>query len=90
MAVIYRVTMDVEHVSLILGKGQLGEFATQRVVDNMEDFEEDLSIRYEPKQVKAIEKLVRDISTGKTVTNVSQAKLLLNVLGYKVIDIKVY
>ena len=90
MAVIYRVTMDIEQVNLILGKGQLGEFATQRVADNMEAFEEDLSVHYEPKQVKAIKKLVRDISTGKTVTNVSQAKLLLNVLGYKVIDIKVY
>ena len=90
MAVIYRVTMDVEHVNLILGKGQLGEFATQRVADNMEDFEEDLSIYYEPKQVKAIKKLVREIKEGETVTNVSQAKLLLNVLGYKVIDIKVY
>ena len=90
MTVIYKVTMDVEHVNLILGKGQLGEFATQRVADNMEDFEEDLSMHYEPKQVKAIEKLVRGISTGKTVTDVSQAKLLLNVLGYKVIDIKVY
>ena len=90
MTVIYKVTMDVEHVSLILGRGQLGEFATQRVADNMEDFEEDLSRYYEPKQVKVIKKLVRDISIGETVTNVSQAKLLLNVLGYKVIDIKVY
>lgn len=90
MTIIYRVTMDVEQVNLILGKGQLGEFATQRVADNMEDFEEDLSIHYEPKHVRTIKKLVRDISTGKTVTNISQAKLLLNVLGYKVIDIKVY
>ena len=90
MAVVYKVTMDVGTASLILGKGQLGEFATQRVADNMKAFEKDLSIYYEPKQVRTIEKLVGDISTGKTVTNVSQAKLLLNVLGYKVIDIKVY
>ena len=86
MAVVYKVIP----INLILGKGQLGEFATQRVAENTEAFEKDLSIYYEPKQVKAIEKLVRDVSTGKTVTNVSQAKLLLNVLGYKVIDIKVY
>ena len=90
MAVIYKVTMDEEPIDLILGKGQLGEFATQRVADNTEAFEEDLSIYYEPKQVRTIEKLVRDVSTGKTVTNVSQAKLLLNVFGYEVKDIKVY
>ena len=90
MTVIYKVTMDIGIIDLILGKGQLGEFATQRVVDNTKAFKEDLSIYFEPKQVRTIEKLVGDISTGKTITNVSQAKLLLNVLGYKVIDIKVY
>lgn len=90
MTIIYKVTMDIEPINLILGRGQLGEFATQRVADNTEAFEEDLSIYYEPKQVRTIEKLVRDVSTGKTVTNVSQAKLLLNVLGYEVKDIKVY
>ena len=90
MTVVYKVIMNVGNASSILGKGQLGEFATQRVAENTEAFEKDLSIYYEPKQVKAIEKLVRDVSTGKTVTNVSHAKLLLNVLGYKVIDIKVY
>lgn len=86
MTIVYKV----KPIGLILGKGQLGEFATQRVANNMEAFEKDLSMYYEPKQVRTIKKLVGDISTGKTVTNVSQAKLLLSVLGYKVIDIKVY
>ena len=81
-----------EEYKQICGKGQLGEFATEQIFNAPDDFiEENLVRRFEPTQIKIIQKIVNYVTNkNETITNVNHAKLICDVRLYKVKEIEVY
>ena len=90
MPTVYKVKGN--NTDLIFGKGQLVEYATQQLAENLEYFKSDkLKLHYEPSELKLLSKIITDVmAKGKTINKQEHAMLVLGMKGLAVTKVELY